>query len=194
MAPRGPLLGRPALDAVASPARQELLSALGDGPATVAQLAHRLGRSRQALYYHLALLERAQLIAVTPPGPGRHERTYRVAAGRLAVGARPGSSGDRVAAKRAVQAMLRLTARETGTAIDDPATHLHGPRRHLVALRGKARLTRRERQRVSALIDELESLFRSATGRRDGALYAVTVVLTPAREAGSVPLPCTREP
>jgi len=183
-----PLIARGALEAVASPARLELLSALGDGPATTDELARRLGRSRPSLYYHLGLLERSGLVLVEPPAEGSRERRFRLVSERLAVGARRGSCRDRAVAARAIGAMLRLTAREASAAVVDRGTRVDGERRELIGFRGKARLDDAQLRRANELIDELEALLRAAKGAsREVPLYALTLVLTPAREAGDPP-------
>jgi len=177
-------VGSAALEAVASPARLELLSALGDGPATTHELARRLGRSRPSLYYHLNELQRAGLVAVEDPVARRRDRRFRLRADRLSVTPRRGSAADRMSAARAIQAMLRLTAREACTALIDQGTRLDGRQRELIGFRGKARLTAAQLQRANALIGELETLFRSASSSPDRRPYALTLVLTPARVAG----------
>jgi len=180
-----PLIGRAALDAVASPARLELLSALGDGPATTIELAGRLGRSRQSLYYHLRVLERAGLVCVDLPDEGARERRFRLRNERIAVAAARGSPHDLAAAAKALRAVLRLTAREASAALTDPATRFQGALREMIGFRGKVRLPEAELKRANQLIDELERLFRPAKGgSTDLPLYALTLVLTPAREAG----------
>ncbi len=180
--------GPRALEAVASPARQELLSALGHGPATVTELSVRLGRSRQALYYHLGVLSGAGLAMVTAwRGDGRNrERVYGLRSDRVAVGARAGSARDLAAAGRAVTAMLRLTGREVRQAIVSPEVRRLGARRELMALRGKARLAPEELRRLNRLLGQVQSLLRGAKSRRaNHRLYSVTIVLTPSREAAA---------
>lgn len=180
--PSEPLRGRAALDALASPARQELISLLGDRPATVRALATALGRSRQALHYHVGKLERAGLIrgvAWRGTGPSR-ERIYAVARPRLAVAATE-AAADRPAARRALEAMLRLTARELDVALAAPNLRRRGGAREFCALRGKARLTGAELGRLNRLLERIEALLRSAKRGRGRRLYAVTLVLTPAR-------------
>lgn len=177
-------MGSAALEAVASPARLELLSALGDGPATTRELARRLGRSRPSLYYHLNELQRAGLVSVEDPVARQRDRRFRLRADRLSVAARRGSAAERTSAARALQAMLRLTAREACTALVDQGTRLDGGQRELIGFRGKARLTAAQLQRANALIGELETLFRSASSSPDRRPYALTLVLTPARVAG----------
>ncbi len=182
---RSPVTGKKALAAVASPARLEILSALGDGPKTTRDLARQLGRSRPSLYHHLDLLVRSGLVAAEELAEGERERQYRVKPERLAIGARRGSVPDRKAGARVVQAILRLTAREATAALADPGTRFDGGSREMIAIRAKARLTKVQLARVNALIDQLEALLTDAKGgfpaRR---LYALTLVLTPAREAG----------
>jgi DNA-binding transcriptional ArsR family regulator len=179
------------LEAVASPARQEIISALGEGAATVRELARRLGRSRQSLYYHLELLERAGVVRPAGwRGTGRdRERVYRVPRGPI--DARAGSAADLATAEEAVRAMLRLTSRELAAALrsGDP------PPNATVAMRGKAHLDRAALIRLQALITEIQRLLRRSNkpgpSRR---LVAVTVVVTPAGRATPRPTSAGRRP
>lgn len=181
-----PLTGQAALEAAASPARLEILAALGDGPMTTQELAERLGRSRQSLYYHLDLLARTGLVAVETPTDGERERQFRLKPKRLAIAARRESGRDRKAGAKVIQSILRLTAREATAALEDPATRFDGALREMVGMRGKARLTKVQLRRANALIDQLEALLTEARGGSPAdPLYAVTLVLTPAREAGN---------
>lgn len=177
---------RAALEALASPARQELLSALGEGPVTVRELGLRLGRTRQALYYHLGLLETVGLVRTTGwRGAGRdRERVVGLVTGELVMAARRISPAEVAAAARATGAMLRLTSREVIAAIGASAVNCVGAARELMAMRGKARLNARELHRLNALLDHIYRLLARAKGRQRGhRLYAVTIVLTPARQA-----------
>lgn len=176
-----------ALDALASPVRQELISQLGEGAATVRELSAALGRSRQALHYHVALLERAGLVTGRGwrgTGPAR-ERVYTVARSRVVLAASrasaDGGTADRAGARRALSAMLRLTAREVDHALGQPDLHLRGPFREIAALRGKARLTGRELRELHDLFGRIETLLLRAKHGRGRRFYAVTLVLVPAR-------------
>jgi DNA-binding transcriptional ArsR family regulator len=181
-----PLTGQAALEAVASPARLEILSALGDGPRTTQELAQRLGRSRQSLYYHLDMLEQAGLVATEAPAEGERERLFRLKSKRVAVSGLRESAHNRKAGAKAIQAILRLTAREATAALEDPATRFDGALREMIGIRGKARLTAAQLRRANKLIDQLVALLMEAKeGSPATPLYAVTLVLTPAREAGN---------
>lgn len=178
--PRGP---NRVLEAVASPARQEIIAALGEGPATVRELAARLGRSRQALHYHVGMLVRAGVVGPAGwRGQGRaREAVYRVTMAVVAAPARRGSKADLAASERAVRAMLRLTAREVADALQTGRMIQHGN----LALRGKAHLGPEGLARLRSLIADIEALLRDARQPKAGrSLYAVTVVVTPARAAG----------
>jgi DNA-binding transcriptional ArsR family regulator len=180
------LTGHAAIEAVASPARLEILSALGDEPMTTQELAQRLGRSRQSLYYHLDVLAQTGLVTIEEPAEGERERRFRVKPKRVAIGARRGSPRERKAGAKVLQAMLRLTAREATAALADPATRFDGALREMIGVRGKARFTEAQLRRANELIDQLEALLTEAkSGSPADGLYAVTVVLTPAREAGT---------
>lgn len=184
----GPSADPRALEAIASPARQEILAALASGPATVRDLAARLGRSRQALYYHCGVLVRSRLVRVEGfEGAGRdRERVYALATTRVAVGARAGSPRDVAAAERAVGAMLRLTAREVRAALASRVVRRTGARRELAALRAKVRLSAAELGRLNGLIGAVEDLLVRAKGRSaSGNLISVTLVMTPSRESAA---------
>lgn len=174
------------LEALASPVRQELMSHLGDGAATVQVLARRLGRSRQSLYYHVLALERAGLIRVAATqGEGRSaERVYAVAVDVTRGEARALNRREREAAARATAAMLRLTQRELVAATRRAGGEPGAPILPVVAVRAKARLDRDALARARALVGELIALFRAAKGKHvDERPFALTMVLTPSRES-----------
>jgi DNA-binding transcriptional ArsR family regulator len=181
--------GLEALDALASPARQELLMALDEGGASVRELAARLGRSRSALHYHAAVLERAGLIkSAGMRGAGRARETIFVPEGdHLALHAKKNTPAELDVTRRAGEALLRLTRRELVRALGDiRATGVVVPGA-LLAARGKARLTRAQLVRVNTLIEELLALVTDAPAdpRSSAQLYALTIVLTPSRDANA---------
>jgi DNA-binding transcriptional ArsR family regulator len=173
------------LDALASPARQELVSQLAEGPATVRELAAALGRTRQALHYHVALLERAGLIkGVGWRGKGvARERVYAVARSRMVV---EGTLAPRDLAptRRAIAASLRLTSRELARALASTEVRGKGGALEIVALRGKARLTGKDLRSLHDLFARIEALLRRAKSGRGRRFYAVTLVLVPAGPPG----------
>ncbi|MFT3880765.1 MAG: winged helix-turn-helix domain-containing protein [Gemmatales bacterium] len=127
-----------ALKAVASPIRQELLSAVAEGAASVRELSERLGRSRQALHFHISLLEKAGLVRmIEMRGVGRdQERVYGLHHPLSVLKQSELTSRERLQASKAANAMLRLTQRELTRSITSDC----GEPPCSVAIRAKARL------------------------------------------------------
>lgn len=168
------------LDALASPARQELVSQLGEGPATVRELAVALGRTRQALHYHMGVLVKAGLVKGAGwRGEGvARERVYVVARPRMVASGTP-SGQDRQAARKAIAASLRLTAREVTRALSGPHVPRRGAPPELAALRGKARLTDADLRELHGHFGRIEALLRRAKRGRGRRYYAITLILVP---------------
>src|SRR5688572_26390630 len=79
-----------AIEALASPHRLEIVSALGEAEqASIAALAKRLGRTPHSLYYHVKLLERAGVVrtADTQRRGRRDERIWTLVGERIQVNA-----------------------------------------------------------------------------------------------------------
>jgi hypothetical protein len=90
---------------------------------------------------------------------------------------------ERAAAAKAAAAMLRMTQREVARTIAEEKV---GPGLPAVAMRAKARLDPGSLRRFNELMNELAGLFRAAKGKNEGErMFALTLVLTPVREAGA---------
>jgi DNA-binding transcriptional ArsR family regulator len=96
--------------ALGHPARHRLLYALGQGPATISQLAVALGGKKGSIAHHLKVLREAGLVAVTQTRQvrGGTEQYYQRTARRLVVRDAPG--GEQTAV------MLQAVAGELATA------------------------------------------------------------------------------
>lgn len=171
------------LRALASPIRQEIVTTLGDGPATVKELATRLGRTRQALHYHVARLVAAGIAAAAGErgiGPAK-ERIFRIPQQRIAVGARR-SRKDLDAAQAATAALLRLTQRELRAALRREG-RVPQESSQIVVMRARCRLDSRGVAQVQKLISKIDDRLRTARRFEKHPTYALTVVLTPVRDA-----------
>ncbi len=175
-----------ALAALASPARQELIAALGDGPATVRELAARLARSRQSLYHHTVQLQRAGLVRTAGwRGSGRdRERVFTLVKPEVRLGVRASAPSEVEAGVRATQAILRLTGREVTEALRATRGET-APKHGLIAMRAKVRLGARQLEDLTALVGRIKGLLAQAAGDMNGRVYALTLVLTPARDAAA---------
>lgn len=172
------------LQAISSPVRQEILSELSEGGATVKELSVRLGRTRQALHFHIGVLERAGLIeTVDSRGTGRtQEAVFRVRPAKLDLRARRAlSPRERESATRAARALLRLTQREIAHSMrheDFAASAVPVA----LAIRAKARLSDAKLRRLHTLVQAVCNLFRQAKGKHPHSRpLALTLVLTPTR-------------
>jgi len=122
--------------ALAHPFRHRLLFALGAGPATISQLAARLGAAKGTVAHHLGVLTEAGMVRPAHSRQVRggteryHERTFRRLGGVDTDGA-------------ATAALLGAFAEELA-GDPDPLMHL----RHL-------RLTPAQAQRLRSTLDEL---------------------------------------
>jgi DNA-binding transcriptional ArsR family regulator len=177
-----------ALQALASPIRQEIVSELAEGVGTVKELSARLGRSRQALHHHVGILERAGLVEVDSfRGEGRsRERVYRLVRSRTDLRAKALTPGERNAATKAATALLRLTERELIAAMRRRGPGSSPDEPPIMALRAKARLDAAGTSRLQELLQEITALFSAARGRnRDCRFVALTVTLAPARVSAS---------
>ena len=168
------------IDALASPARQEIVDVLEvSGPCTAAELARQTGRAADSLYYHLRQLIAVDLVTESAGERGEAQfdlpgRPFRVSYAALA--AHP----DGLA--RMARGILRLTERNLASAAADGRLELDPP--NFMVGRAQGWFTRAEADELLAL---LQRAHRRALEHRDpgaGERYAITLALTP--------LPCNR--
>lgn len=170
----------PQLAALAAAARQEIVDVLEQmGTVSVAELAGALDRPADALYFHLRALVRAGLVrnAGSRARSGGHEVLYRTAKPALQLRYEPRDAGNRRAVSRIVASMLRLANRDFQRSFHHGQIVVSGAHRELWAWRKVGRLSPEQLARLNQRVQSLAENV-SAT-RRDGRLYAVTLVLTP---------------
>lgn len=140
------------LKALADPLRHELVALL-DRPRTVRELADRLGRPPDRLYYHLGLLERHGIaVAVEERGA---ERRYRLSASHLVID--PDLTMPPGVAAGLVGTMLQRVHREYAAAAALPKNK--GKKRSTIAIQ-HVRLTEAQRadlaERLLGILREYE--------------------------------------
>jgi DNA-binding transcriptional ArsR family regulator len=166
--------------ALAAATRQEIVDVLPRmGTVSVAELAAALGRPADALYFHLRILERVGLIrrAGSRPATRRRETLFRAVGPELSLSYQPGKKGNAREVNAIIASMLRLGIRDFRNAFQDFRSVVSGAHRELWAARRTAWLSRSQIARVNRYIHRL--MREMAAPRRDGRLYAVTLVLTP---------------
>jgi DNA-binding transcriptional ArsR family regulator len=170
------------LGALRSPERLRLVEALANrGPASARQLAERLDRQPEALYYHLRALAAVGLVVVrgTRPTRRRDETVFGLVAPRLIVDAAQRSPAYAAALVGSTAAILRLAARNYAAAVRAGRFKLAVPRRNLLARRAAVRLTADGLRHVNRLLDALFSALERLDARGRGERHAITAALSP---------------
>lgn len=187
------------LKCLASPARLEVVEGLQlAGPSSVAELARRLGRAADSLYYHLRELEKAGVVEVAgrTPAPrghgGRRGVIYRMCSNVVSAGDHhDADASERAALGDVASAVLRLTERNVQLSISGPQPMR--PPAELADLpqvgRTKAWLTPAEVDELGALLGKVDDFLRAraepgttsnapGAGHAERTLCALTVALT----------------
>lgn len=178
-------VGGPALRELAYPARIEIVEALmSEQPATVDDIARRLGRSAKALYHHLRPLLRAGLVeeAGQRPTARRPATLYRLPAMRLELDPEDRSRTALEARHDLARAVFRTALRRNERELASPDVVLGGRRRTLMLGHRVARLTPTGLGRVNAKVKELMDLLVEEHDER-GRPFALTVQVVPTGEA-----------
>ncbi|HKE15132.1 MAG TPA: helix-turn-helix domain-containing protein [Kofleriaceae bacterium] len=173
------------LRALVSPVRQELIDLLQTlGKASIAELAHRLGRPADGLYYHVRALVGAGLVVpVGQRSAGRREEVvYSTAAPerKLSLRYRPEHAPSATALGQLVGSMLRTAERDFRAGLARAGVIVEGRRRELWAARGKGWLSPAELERVNALLVELGTMLERGPSAARTQLFTLTYVLAPA--------------
>ncbi|QDU68257.1 winged helix-turn-helix domain-containing protein [Engelhardtia mirabilis] len=182
-------LGPQAVAEFFKPARLELYDCLqACGPASVADLAVRLGRPADALYYHLrkleqlGVLERLKDRAAGEGEAGRNGAIYAATSRSVVMRLDPGSAASRRAWLQGAQAVHRMGSRNVESALESGSVRTEGPDRNLTVQRVRARLGPDELREVNRLLDELSSLLRGHSNNAEGQVHALTLTLCPLEE------------
>lgn len=173
------------LRALVSPVRQELVDMLQAlGQASIAELAGRLGRPADGLYYHVrALIGAGLVLPVGRRAAGRREeQVYATIAPqhRLTLRYRPEHAPSVAALRELVGSMLRTAERDFRAGLTRAGVVMEGRRRELWAARVKGWLSPGELERVNALLAELATLLERGPSPARKQLFTLSYVLAPA--------------
>ena len=157
-------LSRPdQLEALASPVRHQLHQTLDAiGPCSVRELAARMGREPEALYYHLRPMLKAGIVVETGKRQARRraEAVYDVAGRPLRID--PGVTTPRFlkAIVASATARLRLAERCLRQTIFSSRAHRQGPQRSFRIEQNNVRLTKASLKELNSRIDEMVAFLR----------------------------------
>jgi DNA-binding transcriptional ArsR family regulator len=180
--PKTFVLRRPEqLAALASPVRSRIIESLAvDGPSSVRQIATRLDRPPEALYYHIRGLVDVGLVVLEGKRKvgRRAEAVYRMIAMRLVLDTKQRSKAYIDAMAGTCSAMLRLAERNYRAAVDRGGFALDGPQRSLMVRRYAPRLDRAGLAQLNRLLDRVAEMYDEQYAATGGDPYAVTIVLS----------------
>ncbi len=169
------------IELLASPSRIEIvdtLEAMG-GSVSVAELAARLGRPADGLYYHLRQLVSAGLIEEETAMDGRRYRIRTHPGDRLRLRYRPGATANAKAVGRVAASVLRVAERDFQRALADPKTVVEGPLRELWVARGKGWVRQGELAEINRLLTRLMALLQQPRAGEKSELVSLSWVLAP---------------
>ncbi len=169
------------LGALGSPVRCRIAEALSaHGPSTVRQLAARLERKPESLYYHVQALIDVGLVVhhSNRKVNRRSEAVYRLIAPRLIVDRKQTSRAYKEAICRSCDTLLRLAGRDHHAGVERGDLTLEGPLRSLMIRRCSSRLTKGGLAKVNRLLDRVVALFAEQDDAESSDTYAVTMVLS----------------
>jgi DNA-binding transcriptional ArsR family regulator len=164
-----------------SPVRTELattLQALG-GAATVAELAQRLGRSADGLYYHLRAMLVAGLLREQSGAGGRRFSLATPGGQRVRLRYKPGATANARAVARVAASASRLAQRDFARALRRPGTSVDGPSRELWMARLTGWVDASELEEINRLLQRLSDLLAAARPTKSGKLIALHWILAP---------------
>lgn len=169
------------IELLASPSRIEIvdtLEAMG-GSVSVAELATRLGRPADGLYYHLRQLVSGGLIEEEAATDGRRFRIRTHPGDRLRLRYRPGATANAKAVGRVAASVLRVAERDFQRALADSKTVTEGPLRELWVARGKGWVRPGELAEINRLLSTLMDLLQRPRDGEKAELVSLSWVLAP---------------
>jgi hypothetical protein len=173
------------LRAIASPLRIELIGALRTlGRASIRELAAELDRPADALYHHVRLLVRADLVAECERRKkGRRiEAVYTLTESRIAARLDPSSPQSKLGVIRAGTAAIRLAAREFAAAIESDQVLCTNGLPNARASHQRTWLADEGVQKLQRLFGQIERLLLKQNRQKQGRRYSLTIVLAPLRK------------
>lgn len=170
------------MDALASPIRHQIHLAMEMlGLCTVNELAQRMGRVPETLYYHVRRLERVGILEQTGSrvGGGRDEAVYQLKGERLRVD--PCQSHPRFlkGMAKGCGSLLRFAQRSYERALEARAERRVGPKRSLRIEQLTVRLSARDLARLNERLDSLTVFLAKADESGEQQLYLVTLSTAP---------------
>ena len=170
------------MEALASPVRHQIHLAMEMlGACTVNELAQRMGRVPETLYYHVRRLEQVGILEQVGcrAGSWRDEAIYELKGKRLRVD--PSQSSPRFlrAMAKGCGSLLRFAQRSFLRALEDKAERTIIPKRSLRIEQATVRLSSRDPAEMNKRLDSLQDSLTDADDPEEQQLYLITIATTP---------------
>ncbi len=174
------------LAALGSPVRWAIGESLSvHGPSSVGELADRLDRVPESLYYHVRALVDVGLVLVDHrrKATRRSEAVYRLVAPRLVLDPLQRSAKYIEALAETCATLLRQTERSYRAAVAKGGITLSGPRRNLMGRRATVRLSRKGLSELNRALESVYDVLDRYKDAQSGDLHSLTMVLALQSEA-----------
>jgi len=176
--------------ALTSPLRLEILEHFLNGPMAVADLAARMGRRPDSLYYHVRTLVKVGILlpAGTRKSGKRDEALYRVVAPSLGMGGEPDDPHLVDDAVKALRAGFRMSERELRDAMESGRLCDEGDQRNHWCARQRCRLRPSALKSINKHLAAMQKIIdrefrRPPHADEDAQLCSFTVALIPLADA-----------
>lgn len=167
----------------------DIYCALGRGGALTAhEIAARVGRTRQNIYFHLKKLEAVGLVKVVElrPAVRRPEAVYSLVTRRVRLDPPAARSASGGAFSSTYAKLFRATSREFSAAAKSGRLARDGEAREWTVAKGVARLTPAQRRRVRQLMLQIGEIYDEARDATTGEVWTVLLASLPLVARGAM--------
>lgn len=170
------------MEALASPVRHQVHLAMEMlGACSVNELAERMGRVPETLYYHVRRLEKVGIVKQIGSRivAGREEAVYQLKAKRLRVDPSQSSPRFLEALAKGCGSLMRFAQRSFERALERNAKRRVGPKRSLRIEQVIVRLSTANLAKLNQRLDSLQDFLTDADEPAGQQLYVVTLATAP---------------
>ena len=151
------------------------------GACSVNELAERMGRVPETLYYHLRRLKKVGIVEQVGRrvGTGREEAIYQLKAKRLQVDPSQSSPRFLKAMAKGCGSLLRFAQRSFERALEARADRGTSPKRSLRIEQTTVRLSAGNLAELNKRLDSLSSFLNDADEPSEQKMYVITLATAP---------------
>lgn len=170
------------METLASPVRHHIHLAMEMlGPCSVNELAERMGRVPETLYYHVRRLENVGILEQvgSRASGGRDEAVFQLKGERLRVDPRQSSPRFLKAMAKGCGSLLRFAQRSFVVALEGKADRRLVPQRSLRVEQATVRLSPRNLAELNRRLDGLQDFLADTDDPEGKQMYVVTISTAP---------------